>query len=236
MRSGQHVRRTDEDSSSERVASLGLRLDSADPAKWDLGCVGDRTHGGADRRLSDAPCSGPWGRLPEVGPGSPAAGCAERVRAPAGGVARLRRPRHRCRTAFFFRHIPLPKLCALSAARGACTPWAAAKVAQRTRLCRDVKVCHSRLRCSCRLTYCFGPAGLLPLLHSRPCCNRGWQHPSQQGPSLHCFFLPHFASERLYLTADTLASPKELPLRKHGGTFVPRQFQCSLRPAPNGWV
>jgi len=144
MRSGQHVRRTDEDSSSERVASLGLRLDSADPAKWDLGCVGDRTHGGADRRLSDAPCSGPWGRLPEVGPGSPAAGCAERVRAPAGGAAGFPWLRRRRRTGFFLRHVPLPELCTLSTARGARTTWATSEIAQRTAFFRDGNVCHRR--------------------------------------------------------------------------------------------
>jgi len=53
MCGGQNVPRTDEDSCTDGVAFLGRRFGirghSADPAKWDLGSIGDRTQGRADR-------------------------------------------------------------------------------------------------------------------------------------------------------------------------------------------
>ena len=73
MCGGQNVPRTDEDSCTDGVAFLGRRFGirghSADPAKWDLGSIGDRTQGRADRSARARWPSGlsGWTRLAEEG-------------------------------------------------------------------------------------------------------------------------------------------------------------------------
>ena len=73
MCGGQNVPRTDEDSCTDGVAFLGrrfgIRCDSAHPAKWDLGRIGDRTQGRADRSARARWPSGlsGWTRLAEEG-------------------------------------------------------------------------------------------------------------------------------------------------------------------------